>query len=79
MGRNAIALGWPGEQDFGVMELGGGLVIFKGRAHVVRYLFINCQQALDGSTVLTLLPDKTQISAMTILGHGDQWSRPPRK
>ena len=68
-----------GEQDSGVVELGGGLVIFKGRAHEVRYQFINCQQALDGSTVLTLLPDQTQVTAMTILGQGDQWSRPPRK
>jgi hypothetical protein len=68
-----------GDQDSGVVELGGGMVIFNGRNHVVRYQFINCQQAVDGSTVLTLLPDKTQVNAMTILNQGDEWSRPPRK
>jgi hypothetical protein len=71
--------GFVGDQDSGVVELGAGMVIFRGRNHEVRYQFINCQQALDGSTVLTLLPDKTQVNAMTILNQGDEWSRPPRK
>jgi len=67
------------DHDSGVVELGGGLVIFKGRNHEARYQFINCQQALDGSTVLTLLPDKTQVTAATILTQGDQWSRAANK
>jgi hypothetical protein len=67
------------DQDSGVVELGGNLVIFKGRSHVLRYRFINCQQALDGSTVLTLLPENSQVSAIAILRDGDQWSRAPKK
>jgi len=54
-------------------------IVFKGQAHVQRYKFINCQQALDGSTVLTLLPENSEVTAMTILRYGDQWSRAPRK
>jgi hypothetical protein len=40
-------------------------VTFKGVRHVSRYRFANLQQALDGSTVLTLWPavDMAQISA----------------
>ncbi|HUI44272.1 MAG TPA: transposase [Terriglobia bacterium] len=67
------------DQDSGVVELSGGSVVFNGKNHVVRYRFINCQQALDGSTVLTLLPEGDQVSAITILRDGDRWSRPPRK
>jgi len=67
------------DQDSGVVELGGGLVIFRGHSHVVRYRFINCQQALDGSTVLTFLPENSQVSAVTVLRDGDQWSRAPKK
>jgi hypothetical protein len=47
---------------------------------VLRYRFINCQQALDGSTVLTLLAENSEVTALTILRDGDQWTRPaPRK
>ena len=68
-----------GDQDSGVVELGGDLLIFRGKNHVERYRFINCQQALDGSTVLTLLPENSTVTAATILMYGDQWTRPPRK
>jgi hypothetical protein len=67
------------DQDSGVVELGGGLIIFRGHSHGVRYRFINCQQALGGFTVLTLLPENSQVSAITILRDGDQWSRSPKK
>ncbi|MGA2630418.1 MAG: hypothetical protein ABSG54_09385 [Terriglobia bacterium] len=68
------------DQESGVVELSGGLIIFKGRSHVLRYRFINCQQALDGSTVLTLLAENSEVTALTILRDGDQWTRPaPRK
>lgn len=67
------------DQDTGVVELGGDLVIFRGRSHVLRYRFINCQRALDGSTMLTLLPENSQVTAMTILNDGDEWSRSPSK
>ena len=67
------------DQDTGVVELGGGSVVFRGQSHVVRYRFINCQHALDGSTVLTLLPESEQVSAMAIIRDGDLWSRAPKK
>jgi hypothetical protein len=53
------------DDDTGVVELGGEFVTFKGVRHVSRYRFANLQQALDGSTVLTLWPavDMAQISA----------------
>ena len=61
------------------IQLGGGSVVFRGQSHVVRYRFINCQQALDGSTVLTLLPESEQVSAIAIIRDGDLWSRAPKK
>jgi hypothetical protein len=67
------------DEDTGVVELGGGFIGFKGRTHVSRYRFINMQQALDGSSVLTLLPENEEVSAMTIIRDGDQWSRAPLK
>jgi hypothetical protein len=67
------------DQDSGFVELGGGLIIFKGRSHVVRYHFINCQQALDDSTVLTLLPENSEVTAAAIITYGDLWARPARK
>lgn len=67
------------DEDSGQVELGGDLIIFKGRNHTVRYRFINCQTSLDGSTVLTLLPENDPLSTMTIMRDGDQWSRPPKR
>lgn len=45
------------DDDTGVVQLGDGYVTFKGRKRLNRYRFVNLQQALDGSTVLTLWPD----------------------
>ena len=45
------------DDDAGVVELNGEFVIFKGQKRTTRYRFLNVQQAIDGSTVLTLLPD----------------------
>jgi hypothetical protein len=39
-----------------MVELSGDLIIFKGRNHEQKYHFINFQSAIDGSTVLMLLP-----------------------
>ena len=64
------------EKEEGVVELSGDLVVFKGTSHTARYHFINCQQALDGSTVLTLLDEGNQPSASTILNYGQMWTRP---
>lgn len=44
------------DDDAGVIELGGEFLTFKGTRHTNSYRFVNLQQALDGSTVLALLP-----------------------
>jgi len=44
------------DKDAGTVELAGDLIIFKGRLHQQKYHFINFQTAIDGSTVLTVLP-----------------------
>ena len=44
------------DKDVGTVQLGGDLIIFKGRNHEQKYHFVNFQTAIDGSTVLTLLP-----------------------
>jgi hypothetical protein len=53
------------DDDNGVVELQGEFVTFKGHRHVSRYRFVNLQQGLDGSTVLTLWPpvELSQISS----------------
>lgn len=55
------------DDDTGIIELGGGFFTFKGRKHVRRYRFVNLQQTLDGSTILSLWPDKemSQINPKT--------------
>lgn len=53
------------DNDSGVVQLEAAFVTFKGLRRVNRYRFVNLQQALDGSTVLTLWPpvDMSQINA----------------
>jgi hypothetical protein len=66
------------DDDTGVVELGGEFVTFKGRKRVTRYRFVNLQQALDGSTVLTLFPpvDLSKIDSSRDLAF---WTRPAKK
>ena len=65
------------DDDTGVVQLGQDLVIFNGKNHVVRYRFLNVTQALDGSTVLTLLPAGVPVAQLDIIRDRDQWSRAP--
>jgi hypothetical protein len=53
------------DDDTGVVELEAEFVTFKGHRRVNRYRFVNLQQGLDGSTVLTLWPpvEMSQISS----------------
>ncbi|MBZ5522982.1 MAG: hypothetical protein LAP21_12155 [Acidobacteriia bacterium] len=67
------------DDDSGVVELGGEFVVFKGHNHVVRYRFLNLQQALNGATVLTLLPPAADINTLSIVRDGDMWSRAPKR
>jgi hypothetical protein len=64
------------EKEEGVVGLSGDLVVFKGTSHTSRYHFINSQQALDGSTVLTLLDEGNQPSSSTIMNYAQKWTRP---
>ena len=65
------------DDDTGVVQLGQDLVIFAGKNHVVRYRFMNLAQALDGSTVLTVLPAGVPVAQLDILRDRSQWSRAP--
>lgn len=55
------------DDDTGVVEISGPFFTFKGRKHVTRYRFVNLQTTMDGSTVLSLWPDKemSQINPKT--------------
>ncbi|HKV93241.1 MAG TPA: hypothetical protein VJW20_11900 [Candidatus Angelobacter sp.] len=63
------------DADSGVVELGGEFITFRGRNHVVRYRFLNIQTALDGSTVLTLLPPG-DMAHISIIRDSEYLSRP---
>lgn len=62
------------DEDAGMVELGGEFITFKGRNHVVRYRFLNMQQALDGSTVLTLLPPG-DLAHISIIRDSEYYTR----
>jgi hypothetical protein len=66
------------DDDSGVVELGGEFVTLKGHRHVTRYRFVNLQQTLDGSTVLTLWPpvDMSQIMSSR---DSEYWTRSAKK
>jgi len=66
------------DDDAGVIELGGGFLTFKGRKYTRRHRFVNLQQALDGSTVLTLFPDR-EMSQINPTRDTEYYTRPPKK
>jgi hypothetical protein len=66
------------DDDSGVVELGGEFVTFKGHKHVTRYRFVNLQQTLDGSTVLTLWPP-TDMSQIVASRDSVYWTRKASK
>jgi hypothetical protein len=66
------------DDDAGVVELGGEFVTFKGHKRVTRYRFLNLQQALDGSTVMTLLPP-VDMSQISVGRDSSYWTRPVKK
>jgi hypothetical protein len=67
------------DKDTGVVELGGGLITLKGRNHTTRYHFVNLQTAIDGSTVVTLLPGQEDPAKANITMLQEQWTREPKK
>ena len=62
------------DDDAGTVELGGGFITFRGRNHVVQYRFLNVQTALDGSTVLTLLPPG-DLAHISIIRDSEYYTR----
>jgi hypothetical protein len=66
------------DDDAGVVELGDGFLTFKGRKHVNRYRFVNLQQALDGSSVITLFPP-VDMSQVTPSRDSTFFTRPVKK
>jgi hypothetical protein len=66
------------DADTGVVELGDGFVTFKGQKHLYRYRFVHLQQAIDGSTVLTLFPP-VEMSKIDSKRDSEYWIRGPEK
>ena len=67
------------DQDTGVVELGGAFVTFKGRVRTTRFRFLNIQTAIDGSTVMMLLPAEADKPEINIASRQEQWSREVRR
>jgi hypothetical protein len=67
------------DKDAGTVELSGDLIIFKGRNHEQKYHFINFQSAIDGSTVLMLLPGQEDPAKGNISFLQQQMVREPKK
>jgi hypothetical protein len=67
------------DKDVGTVELGGDLIIFRGRNHEQKYHFINFQSAIDGSTVLMLLPGQEDPAKANISFLQQQMVREPKK
>jgi hypothetical protein len=62
------------DADTGVVELGGAFITFHGQKHQYRYRFANLQQAIDGSTVLTLFPPE-DMSKINPKRDSEYWLR----
>ncbi|MFI5104960.1 MAG: hypothetical protein ACHP79_08560 [Terriglobales bacterium] len=67
------------DDDTGVVQFDKEFVVFKGRAHVVRYRFLNIQQAIDGSTVITFLPPAANPATLSFIRDSEYWVRKPGK
>ena len=67
------------DKDVGTVELGGDLIIFKGRNHEQKYHFINFQTAIDGSTVLTVLAGQEDPAKANITAFQQLLVREPKK
>jgi hypothetical protein len=66
------------DADTGVVEMGDGFITFKGQKHVYRYRFVHLQQAIDGSTVLTLFPP-VEMSKIDSKRDSEYWIRGGQK
>ncbi|HYL91911.1 MAG TPA: hypothetical protein VEW69_02015 [Alphaproteobacteria bacterium] len=67
------------DKDTGVVALSGDLVTFKGRGHTTSYHFVNLQTAIDGSTVMTLLPGQEDPAKANVTALQQQLVREGKK
>lgn len=67
------------DKDTGTVELGGDLIIFKGRKLEQKYHFINFQTAIDGSTVMTVLAGQEDPAKANITAFQQQLVRDAKK
>lgn len=67
------------DKDAGTVELGGDLIIFKGRKFERKYHFINFQMAIDGSTVMTVLPGQEDPAKANVTSLQEQLVRDAKK
>jgi len=67
------------DKDTGTVQLGGDLIVFKGRNHEQKYHFVNFQTAIDGSTVLTVLPGQEDPAKTNVAALGQQLVREAKK
>ncbi|HET9838843.1 MAG TPA: hypothetical protein VFR84_11450 [Candidatus Angelobacter sp.] len=67
------------DKDAGTVQLGGDLIIFKGRNHEQKYHFINFQTAIDGSTVLTVIAGQEDPAKANIAFSQQQLVREAKK
>ena len=63
------------DADNGTVEVGGQYITFKGHARTTRYKFLNVQTAIDGSTVLMLLPDYADKPDVDLARRQEEWAR----
>lgn len=66
------------QEDVGVVQLSGEFITFKGQKYTTRYRFLNVQQAIDGSTVLTVVPD-ADLARIDINRDSTFYVRPVKK
>jgi hypothetical protein len=67
------------DKDAGTVELGGNLILFKGHNYERKYHFINFQTAIDGSTVLTVLPGQEDPAKANVTALQEQLVREAKK
>ena len=67
------------DKDAGTVELSGDLVTFKGRNHTSSYHFVNLQTAIDGSTVMTVLPGQEDPAKANVTALQQQLVREAKK
>lgn len=67
------------DKDVGTVELGGDLIIFKGHKLEQKYHFINFQTAIDGSTVMTVLPGQEDPAKANVASLQEQLVRDVKK